>query len=445
MHLSMCRLPERPLRILCISATFVPVADSEAFCGAKMVSALVEAGAEVTVFRCANYKGVGARDTSRLWHTASKLTIDVPVSSQREVVTSILMATRYRARFYARWIGAVVRKAQVLDREHRFGLVYSRSLPMFSHIAGYWCSKVLRLPWVANINDPWDLFFFPGVTRGKASLGRMLSRFWLRRTLRTADLVTYPSARLRDYHLSLAGIDHPSEIIPHVGFDLPAVSRPASDQAASFTLVHVGKLGTNEITGRSSKALLLGLREFLNTCPSAVGVTKLILVGPEDPATQAWIDELQLHNAVKAVGRVSYEESLTWINSATICVLVEANTQEGIYFPSKLVDYISADKPVLALSPRVGVIADMAARGGILRVDPDDAEAVKNALADLYSDFKDRKLQSRVPAVDLACEVRPRTVAGKFITAVTGVISQSAVCGATKYFDQVKIVGAHGS
>ena len=44
-----------------------------------------------------------------------------------------------------------------------------------------------------------------------------LSDFWMRRTLRKADLVTYPSHRLRDYQATLSTIPHRSLIIPHVG------------------------------------------------------------------------------------------------------------------------------------------------------------------------------------------------------------------------------------
>jgi glycosyltransferase involved in cell wall biosynthesis len=407
------------LRILCISPFIAPHHDSEAFCSAKFVSALTNCGASVRVITFPSY-GSTDLDDSPIWQSVQTQVVHVLAPAHRDGLQSLRMALAFRTLIYARWIGAVLGEAKRLHQECRFDLVYSRSLPMFSHIAGYWISRGLGLPWVANINDPWDWHLFPVGGRPKTSaLYASMSNHWMRKTLRSADLVTYPSEKLKTYHVSVSGVQHKSLVIPHVGNRLAAKPFPRADRRLRiFELVHAGKLGSNEFTGRSIMALLQGLRLFLRDFPEAEGVTQLTLVGPQDKKTQSQIDELGLQSSVRNVGKVNYEDSLRYIQGATVCVLVEADAREGIFLPSKLVDYISARKPVLALSPCVGVVADLVPQGGIMRVDPRDSQAVRIALGRLYQDYQNHTLNHRTPSEEQVSQFYPEIVAEQFLATI---------------------------
>ena len=50
----------------------------------------------------------------------------------------------------------------------------------------------------------------------------------------------------------------------------------------------------------------------------------------------------------------------------------------------KLTQYLITGRPILALSPRVGVVADWLGRGGGIVVDPDDAAGIAEALERLH-------------------------------------------------------------
>lgn len=410
------------LRILCISPIFVPFPDAEAFCAGKMVQALLQCGASVTVLSSSNIRRGGHKDGSRMWHSMRDVTVDIPQVLQPNLLHSIVTASQFQTPFFARWVEKVVTAATQLHSANKFDLVYTRSLPMSAHIAGFWCARKLKLPWIANINDPWDICFFPGVDQPK--LSAFMARayiFWLRRTLLNADLVTYPCQGLKDFHTKLSKLDHAAEIIPHIGYRPKCLSHNSNGQ---FRLVHAGKLGTSEVTRRSAKALLLGLKAFLDTSTDAAARTRLVLVGPEDEETQSWVCQLGLQRNVENLGRVDYENSLDNIASASACILIESEMDESIYFPSKLADYLVCGKPVIALSPRTGVAADLATQGELIRVDhdPDD---VRNAITALYSEFKRGTLTSRNPSNRLVAQFQGQSVAGKFLTACQVLISRS--------------------
>lgn len=397
-------------RILCISPYFPPRSDSEAFCGAKIVLEFLKRGAEATVL-CLDPTSPYPRacDDSKMWQPLKNISINIPTPAHKDRVYSTRLALRYRAKNYARWIKGVVDTALLLHRKSPYDLVYSRSLPMEAHIAGYWISQRLNLPWIANINDPWDWHLMPEGMKTKCSLlYRTISSFWMRKTLRNASLVTYPSARLRDYHVRISGVKHVSEIMAHIGYRL----EKKEEQQYRFSMVHAGKLGGLEM--RSPVALLRGIDRFLRSHPEAGTVFRMTFVGQEDASTRARTDELGLRSVIEHTGRVSYERSLEYISSATVCVLVEGNFSEGIFLPSKLADYLAAGKPVLALSPGNGVIADLSGKRGLVRVDIDDENGVEAAIASYYSAFLSGRPEDMRPSEELIRLFEPDAITHLF-------------------------------
>jgi glycosyltransferase involved in cell wall biosynthesis len=403
-------------RMICVIPYFAPLSDSEAFCGSKLAIGLLELGSSLTIFSI-DYDGRKPNDNSETWEPLKKHTVKIPPHSNRNRLFSILSAIRYRTFTWARWIGFVVHQGKLLHKERPFSVVYSRSHPMMAHIAAYWLSKSLKIPWIANINDPWDVHLIPniGKTNGLA-LNALVSNYWMKKIFMAASLLTFPNARLRDFHSRIARLGPRSEIIPHIGY---RTKEHNGMSAPEFLLVHAGKLGAGEITRKyAAVGLLKGLKRFLTTNPSARPITKLLLVGPETIETQSMIEELGLEEVVRSTGRVNYEDSLKYIDAASVCILIEGKMEEGIYLPSKLADYIVARKPVLALSPSVGVIADMLPCQGICREDVDSEEAIESAISRYFAEFTRGSLATLGPPEELCRQFESRNVAERFYRCV---------------------------
>ncbi len=231
--------------------------------------------------------------------------------------------------------------------------------------------------------------------------------------MRRASLVTYPCERLARRTHEFVRPPKSWIVLPHIGYAPP----PGLEPEGVFHLVHTGTFSY----GRSARVLLMGLHRFLEQHPEARERTKLTLVGPEgDPVVRQLSQETGLTSQVTTLGEVSYEKSLEHVGSATVCLLVEAKFAEGIFLPSKAVDYIVARKPVVALSPAVGTLNDLSVDPGITRVDPDDIDGVAAALGLLWQDFSAGTLDRRRPSQELVRRFEAPSVARLFLDAMPG-------------------------
>jgi hypothetical protein len=422
---------KRPLRILCISPLFAPAFNAEAFCAAKMVQSLLDSGASVTVLTSSNLCAPGS-DTSAVWDSLRNVASDVRQLSHSDMLRSVKAAIRFQTSNYARWVSAMVERAAQLHLEANFDLVYSRSLPWSAHIVGFWCAKRFKLPWIANINDPWASPFKPGDPAHRLSVSRYNPLFWLKRTLREADLITYPCEALHQFHRELARLDHPAEVIFHIG---SSAKDGGQTDESEFRVVHAGNISGH--TRRSLGTLLVGLKAFLQLCPEASLHTKLVIVGKQETANEDLARSLNLSSYVRHVGQVSYEQSLQYIAGSSVCVLVEAELGLGVYFPSKLADYIVARKPILAFSPSRGFVADLAGTGEVIRVGYDPSAAC-HALAMLYRDFTRGRLASHRPSERMADQFDGGCIARTFIALCKRTIAgrQSGAAGVFRTTDQ---------
>ena len=409
------------MRVLCINPNFVPVMDSEAFCSAKVVKGLIKWGIDTVVvafdYRIYNNK---IFDNSVAWEKLKDITIRIPSSNnnESEPIRSIIFGFRYRTADLSQWVDNVVKKVILMHQGNRFDVVYSRSLPMVSHVVGYWVSRRLGIPWIANINDPWDWHLFPGAKKESFSRLHMhMSNYCLKNTLKNADLITYPSIRLWKYHECISGILHHAEVIPHIGYSSDTIPDPRK-----VTFVHAGKLGSNEVTMRSPVGFLRAFKKILDKFPDLKNKMKIIFVGPEDNMVHRMTIDLGLKDNVNFTGRVQYQESLKYICSANVCILVEGKMKEGIYLPSKFADYIVSHKPVIALSPKNGTISDLSKYNGVYRADPDDEIALEGFLFEIISIIRNNELQKLLPSAELVNMFEERSVMERLIGCINNLV-----------------------
>ena len=96
-----------------------------------------------------------------------------------------------------------------------------------------------------------------------------------------------------------------------------------------------------------------------------------------------------LEEVISLKGKKTYEETQEIVAASSVLVVIEAATDEGIYLPSKFVDYVQTGRPVLAISPPVGTLNDvLTAYGGGIADDCNCPDTIAQAITTLYAEWK---------------------------------------------------------
>lgn len=83
---------------------------------------------------------------------------------------------------------------------------------------------------------------------------------------------------------------------------------------------------------------------------------------------------------------MNYLDNLIFIEQADITLLIEAPSQNSIFLPTKVGDYMQASKEIFAISPLVGTLNDLYREGFIeYFADCTDSLAISKELSKIYS------------------------------------------------------------
>ncbi|MDF2864558.1 MAG: hypothetical protein K0S02_4830 [Achromobacter mucicolens] len=204
-----------------------------------------------------------------------------------------------------------------------------------------------NVKWLAQFSDPWA---------GNPLEVSRLTKLWNARheprAVAAADFIVHSSR----YSLDLMMQGQPesvrrhTDVIPHA-FDEALFPQRPKARNDRIIMRYVGVLYGR----RSPEPLFQALGRLFQRRPDLRGVLCLELIGlvpPEMLATEAAMSLPE--GTVRAVGNVSFVESLEQMYDADILLLIEANVRQNLFLPSKLSDYIGADTPIVGLTPPGG-------------------------------------------------------------------------------------------
>ncbi len=266
-------------------------------------------------------------------------------------------------------------------------LVYSTGGAYTAHLAGYWLKRRYGLPWIAEIHDP---MIFPGITKIRM---RMRFSAWLEgKICKHADVVWWFTeealARARARHPELGERGHC--LIP--GSNPPEFARAPYQRGKHLVIAHFGSLAET----RNLEIFLQGLRQFLEKNPQAAEHVRLHLYGGGiDPVSARAISDFPNPAMIEQFGRLETDPKtgesgrdrvLKRMNAADCLLLLHGTVpfcEE--YIPSKMYEYLWAQRPILALVWRNPQMERMLRELGHWPVKADDPDAIASALEELHA------------------------------------------------------------
>jgi glycosyltransferase involved in cell wall biosynthesis len=356
-------------RVLLFAPECFPPAGAEAVVTAKLVLAMLKAGWAIDVICQAHAGQYYPAKTSGIW------------APLRPVVHEIdpTKGGVPRKLHSLNWVRQATALGHRLLKRQRYDVILSRIMPQYGHLPALALSYRYGVPWVANWSDPMPRQKAPLPYGGgpEAAVPKLMT-WYCRAVARQAAWHTFPCDRLRKYFTTWIPECGPKgSVIPHL-----ALRRPVEQdvgQTKIFSLCHTGGLGL-----RKPDTFLEGVKLFLMKVP-ARECTEVRFIGPNEETLSELSRSLELQDLVHIEPRMSYEDSLSALAAAAVSVVIEAPLSEGIFFPSKVADYVQVGSPILAVSPVVGTLNDLlSGYGGGIAVDCTSPEAIAKGIESLY-------------------------------------------------------------
>jgi glycosyltransferase involved in cell wall biosynthesis len=399
------------MRILIVHQDPSPTGGPEAICTLKLIRGLVDAGVEISV--------VSREKPHEALHA---LKVDChPVGRggpERPLEKITRIANLYPEGGWA-WAAAASRKIEELCSQGQVSAICSRAMPFISHVAAWRAKRQLAaVPWVAHFSDPWPP---DGYSEGRKYSNLRLR--WHRRVVKLADVVTFPCERVarfceeRQWGLPSTARKPQSLILPHIAGNYAGIEKNDRGPAGEMIFMHCG--GFTE--KRRPDEFLNAWAAFVGCHPEKRQHLKFRHVGGLSQRLTDLAAEKGVADTVEQTGPCSYEESLHRMAEASALVLVDSYIiRTSVYFPSKLSDYIGAGKPVLAMTPLDGTVADLLGKDYPLRAEPWNESMMAEILDRALGQLEAKQVDSTGSLHSLQQDCSAPSVAQRFIKCVSG-------------------------
>jgi hypothetical protein len=370
-----------------------PPAGSEAIVTAKLVLAMTEAGWEIDVITQGDFGHYYPTENDSVWEPVKRRLISIDGINRGKQFDRFASMRGFRFLQRLRpviWATKSFFRACKLLRTKRYDAIFSRVAPQYGHLPALLLSLVSKTPWYAAWSDPMPAQKAPApYGQGLTAKIPLPLQAYLNAIVQRANWHVFPCERLHNYYLQyLKQLAGKSSTIPHIASNAFTRSQPIVPKSASFTLCYTGGL-----TLRDPTVFLKGVRLFLNKFPVEDHFVVNFVGMPVDGIESKAIEE-NVADVVYLHSEKTYLESLEIAAQSTVLLVIEACCAEGIFFPSKFVDFVQTGRPILAVSPSIGTLADILIQyGGGVAVDCTSPEDVARGITKLYTAWKSGELE----------------------------------------------------
>lgn len=201
-----------------------------------------------------------------------------------------------------------------------------------------------NVKWIAQFSDPWV-----GNHHEQELPHRLWSAWHEQRTIRHADFIVHNSGGTRDHMMKryppemtekTAVISH-----PYVEELYPNRPRLRNDR---ITLRHVGALWKF----RPPDVFFLALARAFDLRPGLSDRLVVEFIGQvSDAMLQTPAARALPEGTLRLIGEVDYLKSLELMYDSDVQILIEEDIPWNLFIPSKLIDYLGANRPIVAITP----------------------------------------------------------------------------------------------
>jgi glycosyltransferase involved in cell wall biosynthesis len=288
------------------------------------------------------------------------------------------------------WKDIAVKKAEEIFADHKIDAIFSTAPPYTDFLIARDLKDKFNVPYLMDYRDAWV---------DNPVLNFYLTPFHKRKArkieyeaLRASDAITAANRRMKEVLLSnYIFLDwNDVVILPH-GYD------PEDMEKAKLLAANLVKPDTFTVTysgafyaGRSPKALLQAARDAIAEVPELGGCLDLHFAGILQKEFKKVVKKYKLDANVSEEGYLPHIESVAHLLASDVLWMTMS---DDLSAPGKMYEYFGTRKPILGLVPKKSHAERLLNEyGNAILAEPDNIEAIKNALLEYFRLWKEWKL-----------------------------------------------------
>ena len=382
-------MAKRLKKLLVVSWALPPLLSPRSIQVARTLKQLAKLGWEIDV--------ITAR-RSRLWDWGN-LDFDLEENYKRAYSTypvggdrpfSIGHSPKDSPDEHEQWRFLSLQEGERLIRSNHYDLILSFAQPWSSHRVGLSIKENTHLPWVAHFSDPWvDNPYYKNWNASQ----RTKMQAWEEEAIRAADAIVFTNQQTS--HLVMRKYPpawkRKAFVVPHGFEEYKAGLSSKQTPSSQFLIVHTGNL----YGLRTPEHLIKAIKELkiIGVLDEKLKVKFIGFVKNKNKYLNL-AKQLGVDKYFEFIGKLSYEKTAQIASRANALLLIDAPSEgESLFLPSKLVDYLRFNKPILGLTPLKGAAADLLETIECPIVAPEDVKGIAEKLAKMLDEHKHGKLK----------------------------------------------------
>ena len=296
------------------------------------------------------------------------------------------------------WRKKAVARALELHKETPFDLIFATAPPFTDFLIGAQIKAHINKPLVFDYRDPWVDYpfkFYP------TPIHKWRNILLEKAALRASSQVITTNRRVKELLLERYGFltYHDIDIIPQ-GFDpedfqtdgaRSSATNHSSDTHRKMRITYAGIFWEDRVPDY----FLTALRDLFRERPELRRCIEARFVGNFREENIKLVDRLGLRDSVTLLGYLPHRECVRELVESDVLWMIVG---DDLGSPGKTYEYLGARKPILGCVPD-GFLKNTIVEAGGTVVSPTDVKAIKNALEDLYEQFREQRLTGPSPAV----------------------------------------------
>jgi len=324
------------------------------------------------------------------------------------------------------WKSAAIELATKVISENNIDMLFATAPPYTDFLIACELKEKFGIPLVLDYRDSWidcPNNFYP------TPLHRSKHKKLETGVLECADKVVTINDRIKELiHMRYPFVnDEKVSVIPQ-GFDPEDFAVTDFDKHLQTTenkkmrITYSGSF----LNYYTPKHFIDGLKLAVEKLPELKSNIEACFIGTFPEEYKEYIKQHGLEEAVNIVGYVEHSACTKYLaNSDVLWMMINKSERSDLHSTGKLYEYFGANKPILACVPEGVARRSLDMHGAVTLTEPDDVNAIRDAILDFYTKFKAGKMP--VPNEQVTGMYDRRRLAGKLANEFDALVKMEEV------------------